>query len=70
MANFRKIETIETCSHTVLPDRPLLVGQKLLGNAKIKKIQMGIFQLFSNNMIIGPNRKLVKIDFSYLGKIG
>ena len=34
---------LETCGQTVLPDRSLLIGQKFVGNAKIKKIQMRHF---------------------------
>ena len=34
----------ETCSQTELPDRSLLIGQKLLENAKISKIKMRHFE--------------------------
>ena len=30
-------EIIEACGQTVLPDRSVLIGQKLVENAKIKK---------------------------------
>ena len=33
---------------TVLPDRSVLIGQKLAKNAKMGKIQMQYFELFSN----------------------
>ena len=37
----------EACGQTVLPDRSLLIGQKLVENAKI---QMRHFESFSNNV--------------------
>ena len=33
----------ETCIHTVLPDMSILVGQKLVKNAKIQKLKMRHF---------------------------
>ena len=33
----------ETCSQTVLPDRSILKGQKLVENAKIEKLKCDIF---------------------------
>ena len=41
LASFRKPEA---CGQTVLPDKPVLIGQKLVENAKIPKIQMGHFE--------------------------
>ena len=38
----------EACGQTVLPDRSVLIGQKLVVNAKIAKIQMRHFGWFSN----------------------
>ena len=38
----------EACGQIVLPDRSLLIGQKLLENAKNWKIQMRHFECFSN----------------------
>ena len=34
----------------MLPDRSVLIGQKLVENAKIAKIQMRHFESFSNNV--------------------
>ena len=36
----------EACSQTVLPDKSLLIGQKLLENAKIEKLKCDIFSDF------------------------
>ena len=44
----------EFCCQTVLPDRTLLQGQKLVENAKI---QMGLFGLFSNNVHFFAHKK-------------
>ena len=41
----------EACCQTVLPDRSFLLGQKLVENAKIKKLQMRHFESFSNNVL-------------------
>ena len=38
----------KACGQTVLPDRSVLLGQKLAKHAKIGKIQMQYFELFSN----------------------
>ena len=35
------------CGQAILPDRSLLIGQKLVEKAKIGKIQMRHFQYFS-----------------------
>ena len=43
MASFCKSEA---CGQTVLPDRSVLIGQKLVENAKIQKIQMRHFEQF------------------------
>ena len=37
----------EACGQTVLPDRPVLIGQKLVETAKIQKFQKGHFGQFS-----------------------
>ena len=34
----------EACGQTVLPDRQVLIGQKLVENAQITKIQMRLFE--------------------------
>ena len=36
----------ETCGQTVLPDRSVLIGQKLVENAKIKKFKWDILDYF------------------------
>ena len=36
---WRLFENLEACGQTVLPDRSLLIGQKLAENAKIKKFK-------------------------------
>ena len=41
LASFWKIEA---CGQTVLPDRSVLIGQKLVENAKNSKIQMQHFE--------------------------
>ena len=38
----------EACGQTVLPDRSVLIGQKLVKNAKIQKFKCDIFSDFSN----------------------
>ena len=43
----------ETCGQTVLPDRSVLIGQKLVENAKIKKMKwdiLGDFQTMWENI--------------------
>ena len=35
-------ENLEACGQTVLPDRSVLIGQKLGGNAKIQKFKCDI----------------------------
>ena len=40
----------EGCGQTVLPDMSVLIGQKLVENAKIKKIQMRHFEQFQTMM--------------------
>ena len=36
----------EACGQTVLPDRSVLIGQKLVENAKIKKLKCDILSNF------------------------
>ena len=43
LANFRKPEA---CGQTVLPDRSLLIGQKIMENAKIGKFKCDILSDF------------------------
>ena len=46
----------EACGQTVLPDRSLLIGQKMVENAKIEKFKCDIFILFSTNVIPACSR--------------
>ena len=48
--NYRKrlIQHLQACSQTVLPERSILIGQKLVKNAKIEKFKcdiLGDFQI-------------------------
>ena len=40
----------EACGQTVLPHRSILIGQKLVENVKIRKMQMRHFGWFSNTV--------------------
>ena len=42
MVNFGDFWKPEVCGQSVLPDRLLLIGQKLVGNAKIGKFKCDI----------------------------
>ena len=44
MVHFGEFLKAEVCSQTVLPDRLLLIGQKLTENAKIAKTKMRHFE--------------------------
>ena len=44
MVNFGEFLKPEACGQTVLPDRSILIGQKLVENAKTTKIQMRHFE--------------------------
>ena len=44
--HFGEFLKIEACSQTVLPDRSLLIGPKLVENAKIKKFNCDILSNF------------------------
>ena len=46
MVNFGEFLKSEPCGQTVLPDRSILIGQKLLENAKIEKSKRDIFDDF------------------------
>ena len=52
----------EACGQTVLPDRSLLIGQKLVKNAKI---QMRHFESFSNNVNFMMMRTLLNFDHTF-----
>ena len=40
----------EACGQTELPDRSVMIGQKLVENAKMPKVEMRHFEGFSNNV--------------------
>ena len=46
MLNLASFWKPEACGQTVLPDRSVLIGQKLMENAKIKKFQCEILSNF------------------------
>ena len=43
---WRVFEKLEACGQTVLPDRSVLIGQKLVENAKIQKLKCDILSNF------------------------
>ena len=43
---WRVFEKPEACGQTVLPDRSVIIGQKLAENAKIKKFKCDILSYF------------------------
>ena len=47
---------------TVLPDRSLLIRQKVVENAKVEKIEMRHFQSFSNTVVVLSARKIAQIQ--------
>ena len=63
MASFWKPEA---CGQTVLPDMSVLIGQKLVENAIISKIQMRHFGQFSNN--VNSRKVHWEIHEIYIGK--
>ena len=48
----------EACGQTVLPDRSVLIGQKLVENVKIQKFQCDILSNFQTMWHRGTTRKL------------
>ena len=46
MVHFGEFLKTEACGQTVLPDRSVLVGQKLVENAKIQKFNCDILSNF------------------------
>ena len=48
----------EACGQTVLPDRSILIGQKLMENAKIEKFKCDILGDFSNTVLLPPNSNM------------
>ena len=61
MANFCEPEV---CGQTVLPDKPLLIGQKLMKNAKVEKFKCGIFSNFQTMYIFILDSK-IHISFPF-----
>ena len=47
----------EACGQTVLPDRSILMGQKLVENAEIQKFKCDIFGWFSNTFSLRVTKK-------------
>ena len=43
---FWRVLKTETCGQTVLPDRSLFIGQKLVENIKIEKLKSDILSYF------------------------
>ena len=50
ITNLEMFWKAEAFGETVLPDRAILIGQKLVQNAKIEKIHMRHFGWFSTNV--------------------
>ena len=46
MLNLASFEKPKACGQTVLPDRSILVGQKLVKNAKIERFKCDILSNF------------------------
>ena len=46
MVQFGEFWKPKACGQTELPDRSVLIGQKLVGNAKIEKLKCDIFDDF------------------------
>ena len=46
----------ETCGQTVLPDRSILTGQKLMENAKIEKLRCDILGDFQTLWLYATNK--------------
>ena len=61
MVNLASFCKTEVCGRTVLPERSLLKGKKLIENAKI---QMRHFEQFSNNVVMYGCPNKVKYEFS------
>ena len=50
----------EACGQTVLPDRSILIGQKLVENAEIKKFKWNILDDFQTFVSKNNSRKIQK----------
>ena len=55
MVNLTSFWKPEVFGQTALPDRSILIGQKLVENAKIEKIKWDIFWWFLNNVQVINN---------------
>ena len=58
MASFWKPEA---CGQTVLPDRSILLGQKLLENAKIQKFKWDILEDFQTLWVVMSDDHMCKV---------
>ena len=47
-SQFGELGKTEGCGQTALPDRSILIGQKLAGNAKIDKLKCDILLIFKH----------------------
>ena len=61
MLNLASFWKREACGQTVLPDRSILVGQKLVENAKIEKLNWDILGDFQTLCILLKRASLTKI---------
>ena len=52
MVNLATFGKTEDCGQTVLPDRSILIGQKLVENAKNEKLKWDILGTQKNNFVI------------------
>ena len=59
MANLTSFSKTEVGSQTVLPNKPILIGQKLVENAKIEKIQKRYIEVIFKFEGIGTVRVYV-----------
>ena len=51
MLNLASFSQTEATPQTVLPDRPVLIGQKLVENAKIENLKCDILGDFQNTVL-------------------
>ena len=63
LASFWKTEA---CGQTVLPDRSVLLGQKLVENAKIQKCKCDILSNFQTIWNVLVLEKKLKVQFDVL----
>ena len=63
MLDFDEFLKPEACGQTVLPDRSILIGQKLMENAKIQKFKCDISSNFETMCIGGrSNHFLLQLE--------